>query len=308
MAGACDWYPEAGYCMIAASVVQESVVAYLSFVTLLWAFSFSFIGVYLAGQVDAYFMVLTRTLLALLVFLPFLRWRSLRPALAGQLMGIGVIQLGVMYLFYYHSFLLLTVPEVLIFTIFTPLYVTLLNDLLARRFHGKYLLTAFLAVLGAAVIRYDHLTSDYVLGFLVVQGANLCFAFGQVGYKWLLAREKASLPQHQVFACFFAGATLVAGLAWWWLGSPRYPTSTLQWGLLVWLGAGASGLGYFLWNKGATRVNAGVLAIMNNALIPAGLLVNLMIWNHSADMLRLALGGALIFLSLFINEHKGQMA
>ena len=308
MAGACDWYPEAGYCMIAASVVQESVVAYLSFVTLLWAFSFSFIGVYLAGQVDAYFMVLTRTLLALLVFLPFLRWRSLRPALAGQLMGIGAIQLGVMYLFYYHSFLLLTVPEVLIFTIFTPLYVTLLNDLLARRFHGKYLLTAFLAVLGAAVIRYDHLTSDYVLGFLVVQGANLCFAFGQVGYKWLLAREKASLPQHQVFACFFAGATLVAGLAWWWLGSPRYPTSTLQWCLLVWLGAGASGLGYFLWNKGATRVNAGVLAIMNNALIPAGLLVNLMIWNHSADMLRLALGGALIFLSLFINEHKGQMA
>ncbi len=308
MAGACDWYPEAGYCMIAASVVQESVVAYLSFVTLLWAFSFSFIGVYLAGQVDAYFMVLTRTLLALLVFLPFLRWRSLRPALAGQLMGIGAIQLGVMYLFYYHSFLLLTVPEVLIFTIFTPLYVTLLNDLLARRFHGKYLLTAFLAVLGAAVIRYDHLTSDYVLGFLVVQGANLCFAFGQVGYKWLLAREKASLPQHQVFACFFAGASLVAGLAWWWLGSPRYPTSTLQWGLLVWLGAGASGLGYFLWNKGATRVNAGVLAIMNNALIPAGLLVNLMIWNHSADMLRLALGGALIFLSLFINEHKGQMA
>ena len=308
MAGACDWYPEAGYCMIAASVVQESVVAYLSFVTLLWACSFSFIGVYLAGQVDAYFMVLTRTLLALLVFLPFLRWRSLRPALAGKLMGIGAIQLGVMYLFYYHSFLLLTVPEVLIFTIFTPLYVTLLNDLLARRFHGKYLLTAFLAVLGAAVIRYDHLTSDYVLGFLVVQGANLCFAFGQVGYKWLLAREKASLPQHQVFACFFAGATLVAGLAWWWLGSPRYPTSTLQWGLLVWLGAGASGLGYFLWDKGATRVNAGVLAIMNNALIPAGLLVNLMIWNHCADMLRLALGGALIFLSLFINEHKGQMA
>ena len=281
-------------------------MAYLSFVTLLWAFSFSFIGVYLAGQVDPYFMVLTRTLLALVVFLPFLRWRTLRPVLAGQLMGIGAIQLGVMYLFYYHSFLLLTVPEVLIFTIFTPLYVTLLNDLLAHRFHGKYLLTALLAVLGAAVIRYDHLTSDYVLGFLVVQGANLCFAFGQISYKWLLSRERESLPQHQVFACFFAGATLVAGLAWWWLGSPRYPTSSLQWGLLVWLGAGASGLGYFLWNKGATRVNAGVLAIMNNALIPAGLLVNLLIWNHSADLLRLALGGALIFLSLFINEHKGQ--
>lgn len=278
-------------------------MAYLSFVTLLWAFSFSFIGVYLAGQVDAYFMVLTRTALALLVFLPFLRLHQLKPRLALGLMAIGAIQLGIMYLFYYHSFLLLSVPEVLIFTIFTPLYVTLFNDLLSGRFHGRYLLTAALAVLGAAVIRYDHLTSDYLLGFAVVQGANLCFALGQVGYKWLMARQSQTLPQHQVFGCFFLGAALVALLAWIGLGSARYPTTPVQWGLLVWLGAGASGLGYFLWNKGATRVNAGVLAIMNNALIPAGLIVNLLIWNHQADMLRLGIGGAVIFLSLFLNEH-----
>ncbi|MGL4751507.1 MAG: EamA family transporter, partial [Aeromonadaceae bacterium] len=55
--------------------------------------------------------------------------------------------------------------------------------------------------------------------------------------------------------------------------------------------------------KGATRVNAGVLAIMNNALIPAGLLVNLLIWNHQADLLRLAAGGSLIVLSLLVNEY-----
>ncbi len=276
---------------------------YLLFVTLLWAFSFSFIGVYLAGQVDAYFMVLTRTVLALLVFLPFMRLTRQQWRLASMLMAIGAVQLGAMYLFYYHSFLLLTVPEVLIFTIFTPLYVTLFNDLLSGRFHSRYLLTAVLAVLGAAVIRYDHLTSDYLLGFAVVQGANLCFALGQVGYKWLMARQPATLPQHQVFGCFFLGAACVAAVAWLWLGSPRYPTTSTQWGLLLWLGAGASGLGYFLWNKGATKVNAGVLAVMNNALIPAGLLVNLLIWNQQADLLRLGAGGALIFLSLFLNEH-----
>ena len=281
-------------------------MAYLSFVTLLWAFSFSFIGVYLAGQVDAYFMVLTRTALALLVFLPFLRLRQLKPRLALGLMAIGAIQLGFMYLFYYHSFLLLTVPEVLIFTIFTPLYVTLFHDLLSARFHRRYLLTALLAVLGAAVIRFDHLTSDFLIGFLVVQGANLCFAAGQVGYKRLLAQQAAELPQHQIFACFFVGAALVALVAWLLLGTPRYPTSSLQWGLLLWLGAGASGLGYFLWNKGATRVNAGVLAIMNNALIPAGLLVNLLIWNQSADLLRLSIGGGLILGSLLLNEQQSK--
>ncbi|WP_258224255.1 DMT family transporter, partial [Aeromonas sp. HMWF017] len=160
---------------------------YLIGVTLLWSFSFSLIGVYLAGQVDAYFSVLTRIALASLVFLPFLRRRWLRPDLAAKLMALGAIQLGIMYLFYYHSFLLLTVPEVLVFTIFTPLYVTLLHDLLERRFKPTYLWGALLAVLGAAVIRFDGLTESYVLGFLVVQGANLCFALGQVGYKVLLA-------------------------------------------------------------------------------------------------------------------------
>ena len=273
---------------------------YLIGVTLLWSFSFSLIGVYLAGQVDAYFSVLTRIVLACLVFLPFLRRRWLRPDLALKLMGLGAIQLGIMYLFYYHSFLLLTVPEVLVFTIFTPLYVTLLHDLLERRFKPAYLWAALLAVLGAAVIRFDGLTESYVLGFLVVQGANLSFAMGQVGYKVLLARETRQPPQHAVFGCFYLGALLVALPAWWLLGKPQYPSTGLQWGILLWLGVGASGLGYFLWNKGATLVSSGVLAIMNNALIPAGLLVNLMLWGRETDLLRLSVGGLLMLASLWL--------
>lgn len=46
-------------------------MGYLISVTALWAFSFSLIGVYLAGQVDGYFAVLIRVTLAMLVFLPF---------------------------------------------------------------------------------------------------------------------------------------------------------------------------------------------------------------------------------------------
>jgi len=46
---------------------------------------------------------------------------------------------------------------------------------------------------------------------------------------------------------------------------------------------------------------------MNNALVPAGLLVNLLIWNHDADLLRLTLGGAVIAASLpllRLGRHK----
>ena len=274
---------------------------YLVAVTLLWAFSFSLIGVYLAGSIDSYFSVVSRIFLATLLFLPFLSWRQ-PPRLALGIMGCGALQLGLMYLFYYQSFLLLSVPEVLIFTVLTPIYVTLIYDFLHKRFNPGYLLTAVLAVLGALVIRFDALSQDYWLGFAVVQGANLCFALGQVGYKVLLERYQPAAAQHKLFGYFYLGALAVALPAWWWLGTPLYPSTNLQWGILLWLGLGASGLGYFLWNKGATLVNAGALAIMNNALVPAGLLVNLLIWNRDANLLRLSLGGALLLVSLILNQ------
>lgn len=277
----------------------------LILVTILWAFSFSLIGVYLAGAVDSYFAVLTRILLAALVFLPMMRLRACRARTALTLMAIGAVQLGLMYLFYYQSFLLLSVPEVLLFTIFTPVYISLLYDLLAGRFSPWNLSVAALAVLGAAVIRWGRPEGGYWLGFLVVQGANLCFALGQVAYKQFMQRQ-AALPTRQVFVWFYLGAALVALLAWLWLGQPQYPQTALQWSILLWLGLVASGLGYFLWNKGATRVTPGTLAAMNNALIPAGLLVNLLIWNRDADLTRLALGGAIIAAAVAINEWRNR--
>lgn len=282
-------------------------MAYLWGVTLLWAFSFSLIGVYLSASVDAYFAVLTRVLLASLVFLPLLKWVAVPRALAIKLMLIGGIQLGVMYICFYQSFTLLSVPEVLLFTIFTPIYITLLDDLWEKRFTLLYLLTALLAVVGAGVIRYNDLSSDFVLGFLLVQGANLCFGFGQVAYRRLMLSEerqgRVQLQQRDLFGYFYLGALGVALLAMLLFGNwQRLPTTSVQWGVLLWLGVVASGLGYFLWNKGATLVDAGALAIMNNVLVPAGLLVNLLIWNRDVDLIRLALGGAIILLALVINE------
>lgn len=278
-------------------------MGYLVAVTALWAFSFSLIGVYLAGQVDSYFAVLIRVALAVLVFLPFLRPSLLRGKQRLVLMALGAIQLGVMYTFFYHSFLLLSVPEVLLFTIFTPVYIALLDDLMFKRFTPIYLVTAMLAVIGAGVIRYDGIDSGFWLGFLVVQGANLCFAIGQVGYRRLAADLPPTLAWHNVFGWFFIGAMVVALPAFLLFGnSTALPSTSLQWGILAWLGLIASGLGYFAWNQGATQVDAGTLAIMNNALIPAGLVVNLVIWNRDADIIRLVLGAVIMAASLWLNH------
>ncbi|WP_447555958.1 carboxylate/amino acid/amine transporter [Vreelandella sp. EE22] len=278
-------------------------MGYLVGVTALWAFSFSLIGVYLSGQVDNYFAVLVRVSLALLVFLPFLRPGLLKGRDRVVLMALGALQLGVMYTFLYHSFLLLSVPEVLLFTIFTPVYIALLDDLLFKRFTPIYLVTAVLAVVGAGVIRYDGVDSGFWLGFLVVQGANLCFAIGQVGYRRLVARHSRALPLHNVFGWFFVGALIVALPVFLLLGNTQaLPSTPVQWGVLAWLGLVASGIGYFAWNQGATQVDAGTLAVMNNLLVPAGLVVNVVIWNRDVDLGRLALGALIMLGSLWLNH------
>ncbi|WP_020208475.1 EamA family transporter [Gilvimarinus chinensis] len=280
-------------------------LAVLSIVTIVWAFSFSLIGVYLSGQVDSYLAVLIRVSLALALLLPFFRPAQLPFKTLAMLTGIGALQVGVTYQFLYHAFSYISVAEVLLFTIFTPLWITLIDELILRRQHLplRWWAGSALAVAGAAIIRYENISADALTGFLLIQAANLCFAAGQVGYKRL--ELGSSRTQVHTFACFFLGATLVSGLGtllftdW-----TRVPTTAVQWSVLVWLGLGASGFGYLAWAMASKRVNTGQLATMNNLLIPAGILVNIVFWSRDAEWGRLLLGGLIITLSVWVCRKK----
>lgn len=277
-------------------------MSYLLFVTLVWSFSFSFIGVYLSGQVDTWFAVVARILLACCTFLPFLRFKRITLKQRLLFMLVGASQLGLMYMFYYQSFQFISVPEVLLFTIFTPIYVTLLYDVLHKRpLRLAYLFSALLAVLGTAIIRYNQMSTNFIIGFMLIQGANFFFALGQVGYKRIL--EIYPVPQHQAFAWVYVGATLVALVGWILFGHlDKLPSTLVQWLVILWLGIVASGLCYFLWNFGATKVDAGVLAIMNNAVIPLGIVVNVIFWQQQLDWIRFIIGSLIIIAALFIHQ------
>lgn len=276
---------------------------YLSAITVLWAFSFSLIGVYLAGKVDSDFAVLMRVAIAALVFIPFTRWQGLpRKLLAGFWLA-GALQFGVTYLCLYRSFNVLTVPEVLLFTVLTPIYVTLLDDALARRFNPWSLVAALVAVGGGVIIRFERLEGEYLIGFLLLQLANATFAAGQVLCRQLLARYPTEQPLHRFFGHFFLGALVLVLPSFLLFGNPdKLPQTTIQWGVLLWMGLFATALGMFWWVKGSTRVDAGTLAIMNELHVPAGLLVNILIWNREANLPRLAMGGAIILASLWLNR------
>lgn len=274
---------------------------YLVLMTFIWAFSFSFIGEFLAGRIDSYFAVLVRVALASLVFLPFTKFRGVATELKVKIMLIGSVQIGLMYIFFYHSFLYLSVPEVILFTIFTPIYVTLVYDGLKGQFKPLYLLSAAVAVLGAYIIRYHDINSGFITGFMMVQGANICFAIGQSAYKKVMESHQ-QIKQRDVFGYFHLGALGVSLLAFVLFSNFEKLTPDMtQWGVLLWLGVVASGLGYFLWNKGACDVDAGVLAIMNNALVPVGLVMNLLIWGRETNYFLLLLGSAVIGFSLWLH-------
>ena len=85
---------------------------------------------------------------------------------------------------YIYSYQYLNAYEIAVFTIFTPIYVTLFSDLLQKIINRKNLLASIIAVVGSAVILYKKADIELkIIGFLFIQISNACFAVGQIIYK-----------------------------------------------------------------------------------------------------------------------------
>ena len=281
-------------------------MALLVVVSTLWAFSFGLIKRFL-GDVDSTLVAALRLGLSLAMFLPFFRWRGLAAGLAWRLAGIGAVQFGVMYLAYIESFRHLRAYEAALFTITTPVLVVVLADALDRRWRPWGLAAALVAVAGTAVVVVR--ASDVrvtLAGLVLVQLSNAAFALGQILYRRLRVTNP-ELRDRDVFALLYAGSALVAGAAFAWR-SPALTLTTPQWLTLLYLGMGASGLGFFLWNVGATRVAPATLAVMNNAKVPLGVAVSILVFGESADPAVLLASLALLGTALWLAARAERAA
>jgi carboxylate/amino acid/amine transporter len=274
----------------------------LFLVSLIWAFSF---GLVKTAGIDPYFLAAARLWIAFAVFLPFLRLRGIERRLGLRLGVAGAFQFGLMYLAYNYSFNYLKAYEVALFTIFTPIYVTLIHDALQHRLDKRHLATAVLAVVGTAIVKQGGLLDSGVLGgFLLVQVSNLCFAFGQVYYVDIL-KDAPQINNRQIFALLYLGGALLASLAaaiftpWGQLSLTSGQIVTL-----LYLGVVASGISFFLWNIGARQVNAGALAIFNDLKVPLAVVVSLLFFGEQISLLHLLVGGAIVVGALVLNEIK----
>lgn len=276
----------------------------LLIVSFVWAFSFGLIKGRLTG-LDPTAVAVIRIAFATVVFLPLLQIRALPRRLTLKYALIGAVQFGGMYIFYLHAFAYLQAYQIALFTIFTPLYVALLDAALTRRFQPRHMVAALLSVVGAALVMQNAgLGSGLSTGFLLVQCSNLCFAAGQLAYKRARAQAGSGTSDARLFGLLYLGA-LVATLSFslvvtdWSSFRPTWD----QWGVLAYLGVLASGVCFFWWNLGATRVNTGTLAAFNNAKVPLGVACSLLFFGESADLPRLTASLVLLALAVWVAER-----
>jgi drug/metabolite transporter (DMT)-like permease len=271
----------------------------LLIVSVIWSFSFGLVK--RLGGLDPTAIGAARLAISLIVFLPFLRVSKLGGRHIAALAGIGAVQFGAVYILYLRAYAHLHAYEIALFTITTPLFVAVVDALQERRWRLRFLGAATLSVAGAAVVLWKSIgDSGVVGGFVLMQLSNICFACGQVAWRRERARLPADSSDASVFAVTYAGAlalTLVVSAFTTSWG--KFAPTGEQWLSLVYLGAVASGLAFFLWNVGATRVNAGVLAACNNAKIPLGIAVSIVFFGEKAELGRLLAGGALMAVGVW---------
>ncbi len=277
---------------------------YLVAVSLLWGFSFGLVKAEFSN-ISGPTLAMLRLLIALPCFLPFLKppFRKFR-GISLHLMGIGAVQYGLMYVCLFSAFNYLSGYEVALLTIFTPLYVVLMDALMqGRRPPGWFWWTALLSVAGAAWIFQPDTLPDKVPGIVLMQLANLCFAGGQVA--WRITRKRhTGFRDIDGYALLYLGAVLTTLP----FALPFHPLAEIrlldagQWSALLYLGAIASGLGFFLWNAGAARVNPASLAVFNNLKIPLATLIAVTVFGEPARPERLIPGMVILIGALLWAE------
>lgn len=271
-------------------------------VSIIWAFSFGLIKGKLTG-LDSGLVASIRLILCFLCFMPFI-FKVSQCKMRFRLALLGIVQFGIMYLAYIKSYQYLPGYLVAVFTIFTPFYVIALNTLFDKSSRdSRRLLLSLAAVVmsiaGAAVIVFRTPgQEEYFIGFLILQFANIAFAIGQWNYqRWA---DQGSNAGNMAWM-YFGAAAFASLVTFPQLDLSEVVVSNEQIGVLLYLGIIASGLCFYLWNSGSKQVTPATLAVMNNGYIPVAVVASIVLFSEEADLLRLAIGGGLILLSVLVS-------
>ncbi|MEM9800931.1 MAG: EamA family transporter [Planctomycetota bacterium] len=282
-------------------------MANLVLASLLWSVSFALIG---AHAIDPDVLAAARLGLAFLLFAPLLRRGAdgvdgPQRATPTTLAAIGAVQYGVMYVLVLRAYEHLAGHEVALLTITTPIFVIAVESLLARQTTARAWIAAAIAIAAAFVLRAQDggasgtRDAGYWTGVGLVQAANVAWAVGQVAYRRVEPNPRTTARR---FAWLYLGGLVVAG-GWALIQVDRTALALTgdETAVVLYLGLVPSGVAFYLWNRGATRVTVPTLAVMNNLKIPLAVTVALLPpFSEAADLVRLGASFALLLVALAV--------
>lgn len=266
--------------------------------TICFSLSFGLIKSQLAG-LSSDLITALRLILAFIVFIPFASKLNLKKHLTAGL--IGAIQFGLMYLCFIESFKYLQGYEVAILTTTTPMFVALCSSLLGKKMKFIYLISIILSILGGIIIIYKTGPTDFVThGVILVQLANFFFAIGQILWRNYIRDDSSKL-----MSSAYLGATICI-LPFFVLSGniDIHSINYYQWITIAYLGIVPTGIGFWLWNKGAKQVSPQILSVMNNLKIPTSVLLSLMIFKEQIYLPQFILGCSLILIAIMVSYSK----
>jgi len=284
-------------------------MTYLIIVSFIWAFSFGLIK-YNLTNIDPNLIAFLRMSLAFPMFLFLFKPLTINKRQFISFTIVGAIQYGLMYVACMKAYEYLEAHQVALFTTFTPIYIVLFDGLLKKQFNPIYYLVACLAIFSCYLL-FSNLnnflyTSNFLCGFILVQIADICFAFGLVLYR-ILRKRWNKLVDHNIFALMFFGGMISTAIAC----TISYGWQSLN--LITWhqilvisyLGLISSGICFFMWNRGALLVNSGTLAVFNNLKLPLGIIVSIIFFKENANIFKVFLSFIIItFAILFVEYYE----
>lgn len=269
---------------------------YLLIATVCFSLSFGLIKSQLS-MLPTDLVVVLRLFCAVLIFLPFIKRIAYKEHL--KAFFIGIIQFGVMYFAFLKAFKFLQGNEVAILTTTTPVFVAIWASLFGDKFKFIYILCILMSVLGAGVVVWQNLEfSQIVKGVLLMETSNCTFALGQVLWKNFIPNE---IKSENIMASAYLGAFCL--MVPFVIVNNDFSLTTinrLQFLAILYLGIVPTGIGFYLWNKGAKYVKSSTLAIMNNLKIPFGVLFSILIFHEKINVLNFVLGSSIIMLAILI--------
>lgn len=269
---------------------------YLVIATICFSLSFGLIKSQLA-DLPSDLVSEMRLLFAAIIFLPF--WGKCEGKIRLKASLIGIIQFGLMYIFFIRAFKYLQGSEIALLTTSTPILVAICSAFFGQRFKWTYLACIILSVIGAAIVIWNNVSFNFLLiGIILMELSNFCFALGQVLWKQYIGENdiKLMMPAYLSAALFVLPFAII---------NTDFATISItqrQWLSILYLGIIPTGIGFWLWNKGSKQVSSTTLAIMNNLKIPLGVLFALVVFGETITLPSFIIGSALILIAIILSR------